>query len=37
MIGGYNMNKKLKTFFEELGFSIEGNNAYGNLKGYKTV
>ena len=29
------MNKKIKTFFEELGFSIEGNNAYGNLKGYE--
>ena len=29
------MNKKLKTYFEGLGFSIQGNNAYGNLKGYE--
>ena len=29
------MNKKLQTYFESLGFSIQGNNAYGNLKGYE--
>ncbi len=29
------MNKKLKTYFEGLGFSIQGNDAYGNLKGYE--
>ena len=30
------MNKKLKTYFEELGFNIEGNNAHGTLKGFET-
>ena len=29
------MNKKLKIYFEELGLNVEGNNAYGNLKGYE--
>lgn len=29
------MNKKLQTYFESLGLSIQGNNAYGNLKGYE--
>ena len=29
------MNKKLITYFEQLGFFVEGNNAYGKLNGYE--
>jgi hypothetical protein len=29
------MNKKIKTYFEQLGLKIEGNNAYGDLYGYE--
>ena len=29
------MNKKLKTYFEQLGLLVEGNNAYGKLNGYE--
>ncbi len=29
------MNKKLKEYFEQLGFSIEGNNAHGEIDGYE--
>lgn len=29
------MNKKLKTYFEELGLNVQGNNAYGNYQGYE--
>ena len=29
------MNKKIKTYFESLGLSIQGNNAYGTIRGYE--
>ena len=29
------MNKKIKMYFEELGFTVEKNNAYGKIKGYE--
>ena len=29
------MNKKLKNYFEQLGFSIKGNNAHGEYKDYE--
>ena len=29
------MNKKLKMYFENLGFTVEKNNAYGKISGYE--
>lgn len=29
------MNNKLKTYFESIGLSVNGNNAYGTYKGYE--
>jgi len=29
------MNKKLKNYFEQLGFNVQGNNAYGSLNNYE--
>ena len=29
------MNKKIKLYLEQLGLQTNGNNAYGNYKGYE--
>ena len=29
------MNGKLKLYFEQLGFNVQGNNAYGSLNNYE--